>query len=183
MTSGSGYKTNIENVQLYFNNDGETFEYAPLENGQLKTDLRQAWAGYSGQGYYDCAFQYNDFCLVYNGAPSINYLEFYKHFLLYAKLSTSCSSQSDVDYLRKCLEKGNKIEKLIQDNLAKQSRITSLKERLESQKYLVDEIKKCCKTIDDNRKYRYLINVDPPLPFPNREVKCVDTDGTAIAGE
>ena len=41
MISGTGFNTHVENVQLYFNNDGETFEYAPFENGQLKVDLRQ----------------------------------------------------------------------------------------------------------------------------------------------
>ena len=142
LTSGSGYNTHIENIQLYFNNDGDTFEYAPFNNGELKIDMRQAWAGYNGRGYYDCSYNRNGLNLTYNGAPSIDYLPFYKLFLSYAKLVETCSSQSEVNYLKKCLEKAITIEELNRGYIAQEARISRLEEQLEAYKDLIEEIKK-----------------------------------------
>ena len=142
LTSGSGFKTHIENVQLYFNNNGNTFEYAPFNNGELKIDMRQAWAGYSGRGYYDCTYSYNGLHLEYNGAPLIDYLPFYKLFLSYARLVEVCITQSEVDYLKKCLEKDIKIEEMNKEIIRKEAKISRLEELLETHKDLIDEVKK-----------------------------------------
>lgn len=142
ITSGSGFKTHIENVQLYFDNDGETYDYAPFLDGKLKIDKRQAWAGYDGEGYYDCEYCRNGMILSYHGAPSIGYLSFYKLFLSYARLVETCSSQSEVDYLGKCLKKDIAIEELDKDNIAKDARLSRLEEQLETYKDLIEEIKK-----------------------------------------
>lgn len=142
LTSGSGFKTHIENVQLYFDNNGNTFEYAPFNNGELKIDMRQAWAGYSGRGYYDCTYSHNGLHLKYNDAPSIDYLPFYKLFLSYARLVETCTSQNEVDFLKECLKKDIKIEELNIEIIQKQAKLSRLEELLETHKDLIDEIKK-----------------------------------------
>ena len=134
--------SNLENIQLYFNNDGDTFEFAPFENGQIIIDLRQAWAGYSGRGHYDCSFNYKGLNLVYNGNPQIDFLDFYKIFLDYAKLVTCCTTQTEVDFLKKCIEKDMKVEELNKDCIAKDARIKRLEEELETQKDLLLELRK-----------------------------------------
>lgn len=138
---GYGFNSKLENVQLYFDNDGNTFDYAPYNNGELKIDMRQSWAGYHGRGYYDCSYYCNSFNLNYNGSPSIDYLPFYKLFLSYAKLVEKCSNQNEVDYLEKCLEKDISIEELKLDNLAKDAKISRLDDLLEAHKDLIAEIK------------------------------------------
>lgn len=142
LTSGSGFKTHIENIQLYFDNNGNTFEYAPFNKGELKIDMRQAWAGYSGRGYYDCTYSRNGLRLEYNGAPTIDYLSFYKLFLSYAMLVETCTSQNEVDYLTECLKKDIKIEELNKEIIKKQAKLSRLEELLEAHKDLIDEIKK-----------------------------------------
>lgn len=142
LTSGTGYKTNIENVQLYFGNDGETFDYAPFNGGKLIIDKRQAWAGYNGEGYYDCDYCLNNKILSFHGAPSIEYLSFYKLFLSYAKLVETCSSQSEINYLGKCLKKDIKIEELNKKNIENEAKLSRLEELLETHKDLIDEVKK-----------------------------------------
>lgn len=142
LTPVAGFKTNIENVQLYFGNDGETFDYAPFNGGKLKIDKRQAWAGYNGEGYYDCEYCLNNMVLSYHGASSIDDLSFYKLFLSYAKLVETCSSQSEIDYLGKCLIKDIKIEELAQKNIEKEAKLSRLEELLEIHKDLIDEVKK-----------------------------------------
>ena len=142
LTSGSGFKTNIENVQLYFDKNGETFDFAPYRNGELIIDMRQAWAGYNGRGYYDCTYSRNGLHFEFNGAPLIDYLPFYKLFLSYVKLVDTCSSQGEVDYLEKCLKKDVTIEELNRINIAEKSRISRLEDLLETYKDLLVEIKK-----------------------------------------
>lgn len=142
LTSGSGFNTHIENIQLYFDNDGKTYDYAPYNNGELKIDIRQAWAGYRGVGYYDCKYSRNGLVLSYHGAPSIEYLTFYKLFLSYAKLVEKCSFPGEIDYLENCLKKDIAIEELNGDNIAEKARISRLEEQLEAHKDLIDEIKK-----------------------------------------
>lgn len=142
LTSGSGFKTQIENVQLYFDNDGETFDYAPFNDGKLKIDKRQAWDGYNGEGYYDCEYSRNGMTLSFHGAPSIGYLSFYKLFLSYAKLVETCSFQSEVDYLGKCLKKDITIKKLNKENIAKEARISRLEDLIETHKDLIEELKR-----------------------------------------
>ena len=142
LTSGSGFKTHIENVQLYFDNYGNTFEYAPFNKGELKIDMRQAWAGYSGRGYYDCTYSHNGLHLEYNGAPTIDYLPFYRLFLSYARLVETCTSQNEVDLLTKCLKKDIKIEELNIEIIQKQAKLSRLEDLLETHKDLINEIKK-----------------------------------------
>ena len=142
LTSGSGFKTHMDNIQLYFDNNGETYDNAPYNNGELKIDMRQAWAGYSGEGYYDCKYSRNGLELSFHGAPSIDFLTFYKLFLSYAKLVEKCSSQSEINYLEKCLKKDVTIEELNRVNIAEKARIFRMEEQLEAHKDLIDEIKK-----------------------------------------
>lgn len=142
ISSGSGFNTHFENFQMYFDNSGNTFDYAPFNNGELKIDMRQAWAGYGGRGYYDCTYSRNGLYLEYNGAPSIDYLPFYKLFLSYAKLVEICSSQSEVNYLEKCLKKDIMIEELNIEEIAREARISRLEELIETHKDLIDEIKR-----------------------------------------
>lgn len=149
LISGSGFKTKIENIQLYFNNEGDTFEYAPYKDGQLKIDLRQAWAGYSGEGYYDCYYKYKGLTLKFNGCPGIDFPTFYKLFLSYADIVVSCSSQKEVDYLQKCLEKDLKISEIMKDNLAKAIKISCLEDELEAHKGLLEHIKELVSNKDN----------------------------------
>jgi len=136
----SGAKRN--NIQLYFNNVGETFESAPYKNGKLRIDWPQAWAGYEGCGYYHCSFSLNGLTLTYNDSSRVEFMSFYKLFLSYAGLVEKCSSQSEVDYLKKCLEKDIKIEELNMQNIAKDAKISRLEELVDSYKDLMSEIKK-----------------------------------------
>ena len=142
ISSGSGFNYSLNNYQLYFDNNGNTYEYAPFCNGELKIDMRQAWAGYSGSGYYDCSYSFNGLTLSYHDAPFINYITFYKRFLSYAKLVKACRSQSEVDYLKLCLKKDIKIEELNNVIIEKEAKLSRLEELLETHKDLIDEIKK-----------------------------------------
>lgn len=142
ITSGSGFKTNIENVQLYFNNDGDTFDYAPYNGGILKIDMRQAWAGYEGEGYYDCSYCREGLSFTYNGCPSISYLKFYKLFLSYAKLAATCSNQNEIGFLEKCLVKDISIEELNGKIIANEAKMSRLEDLLDSYKDLICEIKR-----------------------------------------
>lgn len=142
ISSDSGFNTHFENFQLYFDNNGNTFEFAPFNNGELKIDMRQAWAGFSGRGYYDCTYSRNGLTLSYHDAPSIDYLTFYKQFLSYAKLVETCISQGEIDYLKKCLIKDVKIEELNKEIIKKEAKISRLEELLETHKDLIDEVKK-----------------------------------------
>ena len=142
LTSGSGFRTHIENVHLFFDNDGETFENAPYNMGELKITMRQSWDGYEGGGYYDCSYSRNGLKLTYNGCPSVNYLPFYALFLSYAKMVETCTSQSEVDYIQKCLKKDIEIEELKKIDVAKDARISRLEDLLEAHKDLIDEIKR-----------------------------------------
>jgi hypothetical protein len=138
----SGFNTKFDNIQLYFNSDGETFDYAPYNGGMLKIDTRQAQAGYEGGGYYDCSYSRNGLTLTYNGYPSIDYLPFYALFLSYAKMVEACTNQSEVDYIEKCLKKDIEIEELKKIDIAKEARISRLEDLLEAHKDLIVEIKK-----------------------------------------
>lgn len=141
LTSGSGFKTHIENVHLFLDNEGETFEYAPYNMGELIITMRQSWAGYEGRGYYDCSYSCNGLNLTYNGYPSIDFLPFYTLFLSYAKMVETCTSQSEVDYIEKCLKKDIEIEELKKIDIAKDARISRLEDLLEAHKDLIAEIK------------------------------------------
>ena len=142
LTSGSGFKTHIENVHLFFDNDGEIFEYAPYNMGKLIITMRQSWAGYEGVGYYDCSYSRNGLRLEYHGYPEIDFLPFYRLFLSYAKMVEKCSSQSEVDYLDKCLNKDLSIEKIKIEDIAKDAKISHLEDLLEAHKDFVEELKK-----------------------------------------
>lgn len=141
LMSGSGFQTKIENIQLYFNNEGESFEYAPYKGGKLKIDMRQAWAGYEGSGYYDCSYCINGLCLTYHNAPSIQFLDFYKIFLSYSEECVKCSSQKEVDFLSQCIKKDIKIQELNTDNLLKQKRISDLEDMIEVNKDFLEKLK------------------------------------------
>ncbi len=139
--SGEGFDRMYENIQLYINNEGDTLEFAPYKNGKLKIDF-QSWDGYQGKGHYKGSFNLNGMTLTYDGYPPVEYLSFYELFLSYAGLVEKCSSQSEVDYLKKCLEKDIKIEELNMQNIAKDAKIRRLEELVDSYKDLMSEIKK-----------------------------------------
>ena len=85
---------------------------------------------------------HNGLHLEYNGAPSIDYLPFYKLFLSYARLVETCTSQNEVDFLKECLKKDIKIEELNIEIIQKQAKLSRLEELLETHKDLINEIKK-----------------------------------------
>lgn len=140
--SGNGFNTKFDYVQLYFNNAGETFDYAPYNDGKLEIDMRQSQAGFEGRGYYDCSYCRNGLRLEYHGYPEIDYLPFYRLFLSYAKLVEKCSSQSEVDYLDKCLYKDLAIEQIKIEDIAKAAKISYLEDLLEAHKDFIAGLKK-----------------------------------------
>lgn len=141
LMSGSGFKTKIENIQLYFNNEGESFEYAPYKDGKLKIDMRQAWAGYEGSGYYDCSYIRDGITFSYNGCPSIDFLSFCNLYLSYVDLVASCSTQKEVDYLKECFEKDINIDKIKKDNLLQALKISRLEDEIAAHKDFIEYIK------------------------------------------
>ena len=110
--------------------------------GELIITKRQSWAGYERCGYYDCSYSRNGLRLEYHGYPEINFLPFYRLFLSYAKMVEKCSSQSEVDYLDKCLNKDLAIEKIKIEDIAKDAKISHLEDLLEAHKDFIAGLKK-----------------------------------------
>ena len=141
LCTGSGFQTRFVNKHLYFDNIGETFEYAPYNDGKLIIEKRQSQAGFEGRGYYDCSYNRNGLRLEYHGYPEIDFLSFYRLFLSYAKMVENCSSQSEVDYLDKCLNKDLAIEKIKIEDIAKEAKISRLEDLIEAHQDFIAELK------------------------------------------
>lgn len=141
MTSGFGANLKIENIQLYFDEKGESYEYAPYKGGRLKIDVRQAWAGYQTQsGYYECSYARNNLEFKLGGVHKLAFLSFYKLCLSYADMVSQCTSQIEIDYLKQCLHKDIKIEELNILNLKNEAEIAQLNSLLKTHQKLIARI-------------------------------------------